>query len=214
MTERNIKPGGQKMKIDSAGVDRLVEARRVSANPSLRGRHDQGAFVSTRGPDYGVALALIPFVASALMWFWVGNMNLLQSPWAYFSLISIATMLGTAVLSYMEFKAAEGARDAAELDDTPVTVLLAQLLIWIVGYPFYMAKRTRIGLPNLVLPALLGTVCFAIASGMIAAAIYKRQLAVQEAVFTMQDGLRESQRQIEKASDEFQQRMRELQNDR
>lgn len=41
--------------------------------------------------DYGVALLAAPVVATMLIWLWVGNMNLLQSPGRTMTLILAAT---------------------------------------------------------------------------------------------------------------------------
>lgn len=51
--------------------------------------------------DYGFFL-LIPIITTFLVFFWVGNTNLLQSPSAALMLILLATVLSTATLAALE----------------------------------------------------------------------------------------------------------------
>ena len=43
------------------------------------------------GP-FGTALVIVPIVAAALTWFWVGNMRLIDGPGAKLGLLTVATI--------------------------------------------------------------------------------------------------------------------------
>lgn len=64
--------------------------------------------------DYGIALLAIPLVATLLVWFWVGNMNLFQSPGSTLGLIMVATVLGAAGVAAMEAAKAGMKTDRAQ----------------------------------------------------------------------------------------------------
>lgn len=99
--------------------------------------------------DYGVALLAAPVVATMLIWLWVGNMNLLQSPGSTMTLILAVVILVTAVVASMEAGKAGMASDRAEGTYSPIAWFFIIALLWIVGYPTYLYKRKHYGLANL-----------------------------------------------------------------
>lgn len=52
--------------------------------------------------NYGLAFLAIPLVAILLLWFWVAQMNLLQSPGDTLMIIVLVTIIGTAVVAAVE----------------------------------------------------------------------------------------------------------------
>ena len=102
--------------------------------------------------DYGIPLLAIPIVAVLLMWLWVGNMNLLQSPGAWLWFCAIATVAATAVLATVEDSKARGSTDAKWV------VTLA--LVWVIGYPAYLGHRTVHGLKDLRVAGIVVALAF------------------------------------------------------
>ena len=110
--------------------------------------------------DYGVALLAAPVVATMLIWFWVGNMNLLQSPGSTMTLILAVVILVTAIVAAMEAGKAGMASDRAEGTYSPITWFFIIALVWIVGYPTYLYKRKHYGLANLSVWGVLVALVF------------------------------------------------------
>lgn len=109
--------------------------------------------------DYEVFLLAIPVMAAMLIWFWVGNMNLLQSPNASLAMIGVATVLGTAMVAAMEAKALGMTHDKANGTTGPAGWFFVIVLMWIFAYPGYLYKRKQFGVANrLALGILVGSV--------------------------------------------------------
>ncbi len=98
--------------------------------------------------DYGTFLLAVPFVATMLIWFWVGGMNLLQSPSSALGLILIGTILGTATLAAMEASKLSMMSDKPKGAYSPTAWFFIISLLWIVGYPVYLYQRKHYGLKN------------------------------------------------------------------
>lgn len=104
----------------------------------------------TSGPkaDYGVFLLAIPIVSTLLILFWVGNMNLLQSPGDSMALIMIGTVVGTAILAAMEASKLGMVSDRKKGTYSPTAWFFIVSFLWIIGYPAYLFKRRHYGLKN------------------------------------------------------------------
>lgn len=98
--------------------------------------------------DYGVFLLAIPIVAALLIWFWVGNMNLLESPTNSLALIVVLTIAGTAVIASMEASKVGMKSDREKGTYSPIAWFFMIALFWVIGYPVYLFKRNRYGLAN------------------------------------------------------------------
>ena len=96
--------------------------------------------------DYGIALITIPIAGALLLWFWVGNMLLIQSPGAYGWLVVISAIGGTAVLATIEDGKARGSQD--------FKWLVSLALVWLIAYPAYLRKRAEHGLSDLMVPGI------------------------------------------------------------
>lgn len=66
------------------------------------GRGRSASSTAKPNADYGVFLLAVPVIATMLLWFWVGNLNLLQNPAEILSIIGIATVALTALIAAME----------------------------------------------------------------------------------------------------------------
>lgn len=108
-----------------------------------------------RSADYAPFILGIPVVGVLLLLFWVGNMNLLQSPGDSMALILVGVIGGTAIVIAMEASRAGMISNRKEGTYSPTTWFFLLVLLWIVCYPVYLYKRKRFGLTN---HALLGVI--------------------------------------------------------
>ncbi|WP_314436801.1 hypothetical protein [Massilia timonae] len=99
----------------------------------------------------------IPAVATLLIWFWVGNMNLMQSPGSSLMLIGLLTICATAALAAIEVSKTS---QLALAGRSPKKWLFLIALLWGAAYPMYMYQRRQIGLPNRLVPACILSLVF------------------------------------------------------
>lgn len=132
----------------------------------------------------GWILVGIPAVTTFLIWFWVGNMNLLQDPSS--NLLLLAALAALAAISTSIIMAVEASKlgmGKREIDGKrrtgPVGWFLSGLLFWFVGYIAYLHERRKYGMQSRL---LLGTIVAIIFVGslnlMIAAIEEQRQKIV------------------------------------
>lgn len=98
--------------------------------------------------DYGAALLAIPAVSTMLVLFWVSGMNLFQSPSETLVLIMLGTVVGTASIAAMEASRVGMVTDRQDGTYSATAWFFLIALMWIIGYPTYLAKRKRYGLAN------------------------------------------------------------------
>lgn len=99
--------------------------------------------------NYGLALLAIPLVAILLLWFWVAQMSLLQSPGDTLVIIVLVTVIGTAVVAAVEAGNAGMTSDRTKGTYSPTAWFFLITLLWFIGYPAYLLKRKAYGLGNL-----------------------------------------------------------------
>lgn len=94
-----------------------------------------------------------PAIATALFWFWIAELNLLQQPGSKLNMILAATVVGTALLAAVE--ASQLGWVVRVTSPQKGDVVQARLpgffllLLWIVAYPAYLYLRSKYGLRNL-----------------------------------------------------------------
>jgi len=108
----------------------------------------------------GLAMLFIPICTSLLMWFWVGSMNLLESPRSKLYLLAAITVLGTAILAAIEgSKLGIGSpSDLTKDGERKVDVIesfIFMVFLWIIGYPEYLWTRSKYGLNNYLFPGII-----------------------------------------------------------
>ncbi len=106
-------------------------------------------------PDLGIFLLGVPILAVVLIWGWVGNMNLLQSPETTLMGIGLGTLLITAVLASVEAASAGMQTNRQKGSYGPTAWFFLVLLLWVVCYPAYLYKRRHYGFANLLIPGLV-----------------------------------------------------------
>lgn len=129
--------------------------------------------ISTSG--YGIALLAIPVTACFLIWFWVGNMNLLQSPASALGLIGLSVVLSTAFIAAIEVSQ----YPPSHRQGGAFTWFFVMAALWIVSYPAYLYHRRRFGQPNYALVGVLVALIFAASLGSVWAVIDQRIGEVQ-----------------------------------
>lgn len=107
---------------------------------------------SAQPADYGVVLLAIPAISAVLMWLWIANLNLLQSPGAWLWLVAIVAIAATAIISTLEDGKARGSVDAK----WAATIAF----VWLIGYPAYLGHREKYGLKNLRIPGIVVALLF------------------------------------------------------
>jgi len=98
--------------------------------------------------DYGVILFSIPLCSAMLLFFWVGSLNILQSPGSKILLITILTILSTGIIASIESQSALAnlklTSSNGKRNENPAEWFLSFLFIWVLAYPLYMYKRTNL----------------------------------------------------------------------
>jgi uncharacterized protein (DUF983 family) len=130
---------------------------------------------STPAADYGMFLLAIPVVGAMLIWFWVSQMTVLQSPEAVMGLISIATVLGTAGVAAQEASKVGMMSDKTKATYSPTAWFFIIALLWIIGYPAYLFKRRHFGLGNRLVAGIFIAVIFVGSYFLMTAAIEEQR---------------------------------------
>ena len=119
----------------------------------------------------------IPALASLLIWFWVGRMNLMQSPGSILMLIGVLTICSTAALAALEVSNTSQLRPAGR---SPTKWFCMIALLWFVAYPMYMYQRRQIGLPNRLLPACILALILCVSWSVMNSSIEARKAEVRQ----------------------------------
>lgn len=172
----------------------------------LDGR-DAGPTMVTPVPQtetLGWGMVGIPVLATLLVWFWVGNMNLFQNPGSSLSLIMIAVLVSTAVIAAVEANKLGMGSDTdlkqnGKKREGPVAWAAVVLLLWIVGYPAYLYRRRLYGRRNLLVAGVLSALVYTGSHVVMAKAIDDKVAEIQRAGQELQRAGEELQRQAEEA---------------
>jgi hypothetical protein len=123
---------------------------------------------------------LAPMAASALIWFWVGKMNLLHNPSASLNLVGYGTVIAIGILIGIEASRL-GIGGVTDIDSRgrrrrngPVNWAAFTMLFFIAGFPAYMAIRARYGVRNHCAVSILSMLFFLISWSAMAGEISKR----------------------------------------
>lgn len=130
--------------------------------------------------DYGIFLLAIPVVATMLIFFWVSEMNLLQSPSDTMNLIMIATIVGTAIVASMEAGKVGMKTDRSKGTYSATSWFFIITMMWIVGYPVYLFKRKHFGLENRLVLGLFVTLLFLGSWGVMFSAIESKKIEIRD----------------------------------
>ncbi|CAK7025569.1 zinc ribbon domain-containing protein [Saezia sanguinis] len=132
--------------------------------------------------DLGILLLVLPVIGILLIWFWVGSMNLLQSPKSTLNLIAIIVLIGTAVAAALEVRSAIQQPGSKKNPSDPITWVFLIALLWVIGYPLYLHKRKLYGRKGMLLAGIVLMVLFA-GSYLIMNAAINEQIAKLQNIF-------------------------------
>lgn len=119
--------------------------------------------VSGGSEALGTLLVATPFLATLLLWFWVGEMNLLQNPSGTLVMLSFATIGLTALLMAVEASQLGMGRRLGKNgkpQSGPVGWFIAGCLFWIVAFPWYLKARGQFGRRGLGIAGVLMALIF------------------------------------------------------
>ncbi|MCF7855657.1 MAG: hypothetical protein K9N51_12725 [Candidatus Pacebacteria bacterium] len=149
----------------------------------------------------GVIALILPICSAMVAWFWLSGMPLLFDPGSKLAMISIITIIATSILVAIEANTV-GAGSKTDLNtkgkkrEGPVTWFFGCILLWIVAFPAWMARRTKYGLKNLCFAAVLVGLIFAGVTGLM-------HYAIEEA----KSGVRKSLEDVGRQAEQFQREM-------
>lgn len=102
----------------------------------------------------------LPWVSVLLIFFWVGNMIMLQGPGSHLQLIVVLTVAGTAILGAVEASQFGMERDSKQGGYGPVGWFLLMIIIWAVAYPAYLFHRRKYGARSYLVLAIMTVIVF------------------------------------------------------
>lgn len=155
----------------------------------LEGNISGTSTIAIPAADYGTFLLAIPFISTMLIWFWVSEMNLLQSPGDTLALIMIGTVVGTAIVAAMEASKVGMKSDRANGTYSPTAWFFIICLLWVIGYPVYLYKRKHYSLSNRVVAGLIVTIIFLASFSIMNTAIETKTAEVRGNFEELQRGL-------------------------
>lgn len=118
----------------------------------------------TEGNDYGLFLVAIPLIGTFLVWFWIGSMNMFQSPSSSLALVMLGVVFGTAYFSYKEISRQNSSlhselSKSGALSAVKWAVLI--VLFWLVSFPVYLKKRNIYPVKSRFVLGLVAVIIFA-----------------------------------------------------
>ena len=119
----------------------------------------------------GVIALLVPLASTALLWLWVAEMNLFQRPDQALAVITIGTVIITAILVAVE---------AGKLGASAATWFVAVCLAWIIAFPMWLLERGKRGAANLVVGGLIVALIFGGSAGVLYYAIEGKKTEIRE----------------------------------
>ncbi|NQZ70878.1 MAG: hypothetical protein HRT89_22740 [Lentisphaeria bacterium] len=131
----------------------------------------------------GLGIILVPIIGILLIYYWVGNMNLMQNPSSSLHLIVLGTIGLTSFLIYVDSSKLGMGKDDANGKKTNGASQWAvfSLFLWIVGYPAYLFHRVKFGAKDMALLGVIIAFIFTMAA-----------YTMNEAIEDKKEGIRES----------------------
>lgn len=110
----------------------------------------------------GLANLLVPLCAAFIAWFWIPNTN---DPTPKMYGLATITVLLTAILMAVEANSVGAGNDQdrnpnGKKREGPILWFAWGVVLWVVGYPMWMARRAKYGLRNLCAPSILVALVF------------------------------------------------------
>jgi hypothetical protein len=116
------------------------------------------------GEGIGYAILLLPLASTMLIWWWVGQMNLLQSPSSSLNLVGVATILATSTMMAIEANSLGMGKlpvEKGKVGEPPAAWFVAGLVIWVFAFPMYLRRRRFYGRKSLAVGGFVVALVFA-----------------------------------------------------
>jgi len=131
----------------------------------------------------GYLMLIVPLISTMLVWFWIGNMNLLQNPGSKLNLISFGAVIITSIIALIEANQLEfgkGKSRSGRMSETgPIGYFVGMILLWIIVYPMYLFQRSKKGKKNLIVGGIIVVIVFVISLYFMHKAIANKVLELQ-----------------------------------
>lgn len=157
----------------------LVDAKKCKHCGSQLGGGDAVLVAKAQVANYGLFLLVCPAVATAMIWFWVAQMNMLQSPDSAMAFILGGVIVITALVAAMEADKVGMTSDRKKGTYSPISWFFIIAFLWLVGYPAYLYKRRHYGLPNLLTGGIAVAVIFLGSWALMASAIEDKKTEIK-----------------------------------
>lgn len=138
----------------------LADAKKCKHCGSQLGEGDTIMVAKAPIANYGLFLLMCPAAATAMIWFWVAQMNMLQSPDSAMAFIFGGVIVLTALVAAMEADKVGMTSDRKKGTYGPISWFFIIVFLWLVGYPAYLYKRRHYGLQNLLTGGIAVAVIF------------------------------------------------------
>lgn len=142
------------------------------------------------GEALGTIVVLLPFLATFLIWFWVGNMNLFQDPAGTLMLLTAGTIGATAILIAVEAsQLGMGSKPDArgKKGSSPIAWFFITCLLWIVAFPWYLDQRRHYGRRPLAIAGILIGLIFTASSFIMGSQIESQKARVRDSLQQFQN---------------------------
>jgi len=145
--------------------DEAVKCKHCGTDLSETPKTSVASNSAETGAILGLFMLILPITTTLLIWFWVGNMNLLEGPGSKLNWLTVLTIAGTAILGAIEAnKLGMGNKSdinkKGKKNPGPMHWFLGIALLWIVGYPWYLRARSKYGVKNYLLPGIFIALIF------------------------------------------------------
>jgi len=139
----------------------------------------------------GAVMVGVPLLGTLLVWFWVAQMRMLDNPGASLSLLSMLVVASTAALAFVEASrlrmgGADDLNAKGERREGPGNWAASILLLWFIGLPYYLSRRSSYGRKDLMAIGLLVVAAFSVSTLYVGFEIFEKQSRIERSF----DGLR------------------------
>jgi len=145
-----------------------IKCRYCGSDLTARGSNSSSEAVPS-GIVGAIAL-LVPLCAALIIWLWIGNMTILESPSSKLAIVAALTVIITAIMiavdaNQLRMGTPGDVNEKGKKREGPATWCVFVLLLWIIGFPAYYFRREHYGQKNYVIVAIIIALIFV---GMVA----------------------------------------------
>ena len=161
-----------------------VKCRYCGSDLTTGGPRVRSAAGAPSGIVGGIAL-LVPLCASLIIWLWIGNMTILESPSSKLAIVAALTVIITAIMiaidaNQLGMGTPDDISEKGRRYSGPVAWCVFALLLWIIGFPAYYYSRERYGQRNYVAAAIIVASIFVAVLGIFTWAIENKKNEIQQ----------------------------------